>query len=89
MGRQIYIMRVQEPISPDQGRVVIDVINDAPMHPSAVTDDAGNTYSLNYESTDDFGGTSAWYAVEYRPPTRLTLTFSDLDTGDYYKTYVI
>ena len=73
-NKYVMVIRVQSEEA-CQGRAVIDTFYDIPGFPEAITDDTGNTYTLN-KTTDDY---AAWQSIEDRPPNRITLTFGNGD----------
>ena len=70
MRKFLYLIRVH----PDSqcGAVSANQI-EIPDWPTAITDDAGNTYSEREIAPKR--GACSWYTVEHRPPSRVTLTF--------------
>lgn len=43
--------------------------------PAAITDDVGNTYTM--QAINAPASSCSWYAVEHRPPSRVTIFFED------------
>ena len=68
-NKVVAIMRVQQPGN-CQGRIII------PAHAHAVTDNAGNSYTLHSKEND----LQSWSSVQHKTPTRITMTFGNGDT---------
>lgn len=73
-NKSVMVVRVQ-PIGNCQQRAISDSFWDIPAFAHAVTDDAGNTYTLNGVKDD----VQSWYTAERKVPTRITMTFGNGD----------
>jgi hypothetical protein len=73
-NKYVMVIRVQAEGN-CQGRAIIDTFHDIPGFPEAVSDDAGNAYTLD-KMTEEY---AAWHSVEDRPPSRITMTFAGGD----------
>ena len=70
MRKFLYLMRVHP--ESQCGAISANQI-EIPDWPTAITDDAGNTYTQHDIAPER--GSCSWYAAEHRPPSRVTLYF--------------
>jgi hypothetical protein len=73
-NKSVMVVRIQ-PMGNCQQRVISDSFWGIPGFPIAVSDDTGNTYTLNGVKDD----VQSWYATERKAPTRIVLTFGNGD----------